>query len=115
MAEAIPGSLHVANDVLADIISACALECYGIVDMAVPPKEGLISKLTSFLDDHKGVVVSPTETGFRVDLYVIVEYGTNIGAISQNLIDRVTFALKEYACVPLDGVEVHVQDIKVRN
>ena len=32
----------------------------------------------------------------------------------RNLIDQVSFALKEYARVPLAGVDVHVMDVKVR-
>ena len=115
MPEVIPGSLHVANEVLADIISACALECYGIVDMAMPTKGDLKSRFLSNLSSHRGVQVSETEAGFRVDLYIIAEYGTNISAISQNLKDQVTFALKEYACVPVSEIEVHVQGIKSRS
>ena len=63
---------------------------------------------------RRGVVVSSTEAGVHVELYVVIEYGTNISAVSQNLVAQVTFALKEYARVPLDGVEVHVQGVKVR-
>ena len=47
-------------------------------------------------------------------MYVIVEYGTNINAVSQNLIDNVTYELTEHAQVPVEGVAVHVQGIKVR-
>ena len=43
-----------------------------------------------------------------------MEYGTNISAVSQNLVDRVAFVLKEIAKVPVDAIEVHVTDIKVR-
>ena len=43
-----------------------------------------------------------------------MEYGTNINTVSQNLVDQVSFALTEYAKVPLSGVDVHVQGIKVR-
>ena len=38
MAEPIPGKLHVANDVLADMVGHAALECYGVVGM-VPSSE----------------------------------------------------------------------------
>ena len=48
------------------------------------------------------------------DRYIVVEYGTNIATVSRNLIDQVSFALKEYARVPLAGVDVHVMDVKVR-
>ena len=63
---------------------------------------------------RRGVVVTTTEVGVHVELYVVIEYGTNINTVSQNLVDQVTFALSEYARVPLDGVEVHVQGVKVR-
>ena len=32
----IPGNLHIANDVLADIVGNAAMECYGIVGMTAP-------------------------------------------------------------------------------
>ena len=95
MNDTIAGNLHVANDVLADMVGNAALECYGV-------------RL------RRGVVVTTTEVGVHVELYVVIEYGTNINTVSQNLVDQVTFALSEYARVPLDGVEVHVQGVKVR-
>ena len=63
---------------------------------------------------RRGVVVTPEEGGVHVDLYVVIEYGTNLNVVSKNLIDAVTFALSKYAQIPLTGVDVHVQDVKVR-
>lgn len=114
MAEAIPGELHVANDVLADIVGNAAMECYGIVGMTAPNAVDGIAKILPKSRLRRGVVVTPQEEGVKVDLYVIIEYGTSIQAVSQNLSDQVSFALKEYARVPLCDVEVHVQDVKVR-
>ena len=109
MNDTIAGNLHVANDVLADMVGNAALECYGVVGMAAPnAADGIASRL------RRGVVVTTTEVGVHVELYVVIEYGTNINTVSQNLVDQVTFALSEYARVPLDGVEVHVQGVKVR-
>lgn len=114
MAEKIPGNLHVANEVLADIVGNAAMECYGIVGMTAPNPADGIAKILPASRLRRGVVVKPTDSGVRVDLYVIIEYGTTIQAVSQNLIDQVTFALTEYARVPIDVVEVHVEDVKVR-
>ena len=114
MSTAIPGSLHVANEVLADMAGNAALECYGVVGMAAPSAADGIAKILPASRLRRGITLENTEEGVRVDLYVIIEYGTNINAISQNLIDSVTFALKNYACVPIAGVEVHVQGVKVR-
>ena len=111
MNDTIAGNLHVANDVLADMVGNAALECYGVVGMAAP--DG-IAKILPASRLRRGVVVTTTEVGVHVELYVVIEYGTNINTVSQNLVDQVTFALSEYARVPLDGVEVHVQGVKVR-
>lgn len=114
MSSNIPGDLHIANEVLADMVGNAALECYGVVGMTAADTDGAITKILPANRLRRGVVVRDTEAGVRVDLYVVIEYGTNILTVSQNLIDQVSFVLTEYAHVPLAGVEVHVQDIKVR-
>lgn len=110
----IPGELHVANDVLADMVGNAAMECYGVVGMTAPNAADGIAKILPASRLRRGVVVEATEEGIHVDLYVVIEYGTNISTVSRNLIDQVSFVLSEYARVPLAGVEVHVQDVKVR-
>ena len=114
MAEPIPGKLHVANDVLADMVGHAALECYGVVGMVAPNPADGIAKILPPSRLRRGITINTTDAGVRVDLYVVIEYGTNINVVSKNLIDAVTFALKEQARVAIDAVEVHVQDVKVR-
>ena len=114
MAEKIPGNLHVANEVLADMVGNAAMECYGVVGMTAPNAADGIAKILPTSRLRRGVVVDATEEGIHVELYVVIEYGTNISTVSRNLIDQVSFVLSEYARVPLAGVEVHVQDVKVR-
>ena len=36
MSSTIPGNLHVANDVLADLVGNAAMECYGVVGVCAP-------------------------------------------------------------------------------
>ena len=114
MNDTIPGNLHVANDVLADMVGNAALECYGVVGMVAPSTADGIAKILPASRLRRGVVVSSTDAGVHVELYVVIEYGTSINTVSQNLVDQVSFVLTEYAQVPLDGVEVHVQGVKVR-
>ena len=114
MSTVVPGKLHVANDVLADMVGHAAMECYGVVGMSAPNPADGIAKLLPTSRLRRGIVVNTTEAGVHVDMYVVIEYGTNISAVSQNLADRVSFVLKEYARVPIDGIEVHVQDVRVR-
>ena len=110
----IPGKLHVANDVLADMVGHAAMECYGVVGMVAPNAADGIAKILPVSRLRRGITMNTTDAGIHVDLYVVIEYGTNINAVSQNLADAVSFVLKEQARVPVDGVEVHVMDVKVR-
>ena len=114
MSSTIPGNLHVANDVLADLVGNAAMECYGVVGVCAPNAADSIATSCPPQPAPRRVVISPLEEGVHVDLYIVVEYGTNIATVSRNLIDQVSFALKEYTRVPLAGVDVHVMDVKVR-
>lgn len=113
MSTPIAGKLHVANDALTDMVGHAVQECYGIVGMSPQTPEGLAGAFSSN-KLRRGIQLENTPNGINVQLYVIMEYGTNISAVSQNLVDRVAFVLKEYARVPVDAIEVHVTDIKVR-
>lgn len=108
------GNIQIANDVLADIAGFAALECYGIVGMASPSLRDGVAQLLSRDRLRKGVQIASDEEGVRVDLYVIVEHGTNIAEVSHNLASRVRYVLTEMADVKVSAVEVHVQGIKVR-
>lgn len=110
----IEGTLQVSNDVLSDIVGYAAMECYGVVGVAAPNAVDGIAKLLPKSRLRRGVILKPGDEGLHIELYVIIEYGTNIQTVSQNLIDQVTFALTEYAKVQIATIEVHVQDVKVR-
>ncbi|MDO8879845.1 MAG: Asp23/Gls24 family envelope stress response protein [Coriobacteriia bacterium] len=110
-----PGTVTIANDVLQDIAGYVALECYGVVGMASPSLRDGVAQLLSRDKLRKGVVIANTdERSVLVDLYVIIEHGTNLTQVSRNLSDRVRYALTHDADVVVTEVNVHVQGIKVR-
>ena len=96
------------------MVGLAALDCSGVFGGRPPAAADGIAKILPASRLRRGVVVNSLDEGVHVDLYIIVEYGTNIATVSRNLIDQVSFALKEYARVPLAGVDVHVMDVKVR-
>lgn len=109
------GTVTIANDVLADIAGFVALECYGVVGMASPSLREGMAQLLSRDKLRKGVVISNIdERNVVVDLYVILEHGTNLTEVCRNLSDRVRYALTYDADVQVADVRVHVQGIKVR-
>ena len=115
MSGTIPGGLSVANDVIADMAGYAALESYGVVGMASPTLSDGIAKLLPANRLRKGIEIAMTEKGVHVDLYVIIEHGTNLAEVSRMLAEKVEFVLKDSAQVSVDAVNVHVQGIKVRD
>ncbi|NTW27916.1 MAG: Asp23/Gls24 family envelope stress response protein [Coriobacteriia bacterium] len=115
MPKPISGSVNIANDVLADLAGYAALESYGIVGMASPSLRDGVAQLLPAQKLRRGVRVSPTEDGVAVDLYVIIEFGTNLAEVSHNLANRVRYVLTDTADLKVVVVDVHVQGVKVRN
>ncbi len=115
MAETIPGGLSVANDVIADMAGYAALESYGVVGMAAPTLSDGIAKLLPASRLRRGIEVEMTDEGVHVDLYIIIEHGTNIAEVSRMLAEKVRFVLNDSAQLPVADVDIHVQGIKVRN
>ncbi len=109
------GAVHIANDVLADIAGFAALESYGIVGMASPTKADGVAQLLPRQKLRKGVKISSADHGVEVDLYVVIEHGTNIAEVSHNLANLVMHTLKEMADVAVARTDVHVMGVKVRS
>ena len=114
MPNAVPGEVHVSNDVLADLAGNATSTCYGVVGMAAPSSSDGITSLLPQGRWRRGVEVVSEPEGVRVTVRVVIEYGTNINVVSQNVVEAVTFALGEYAQVPIAGIDVVVAGVKVR-
>jgi len=114
MADAPLGTIHIANDVLADLAGYAALESYGVVGMASPTLAEGVAQLLPRQKLRKGVKVSSPDSEVEVDLYVVIEHGTNLTEVSHNLANRVRYVLTHNADVPVARVDVHVMGVKVR-
>ena len=108
------GDIHIANDVLADLAGYAAMECYGIVGMASPSLRDGVAQALSRDKLRKGVTITNEADAVRVDLYVIIEHGTNLTEVAHSLANRVEYTLTTHADVKVDAVEVHVQGVKIR-
>jgi uncharacterized alkaline shock family protein YloU len=114
MPKPVPGCINIANDVLADLAGYAALESYGIVGMASQTLRDGVAQLLPANKLRRGVKVVTAEEGIVVDLFVIIEFGTNLAEVSHNLANRVRYVLTNNADVKVADIDVHVQGVKVR-
>ncbi|MCC6102709.1 MAG: Asp23/Gls24 family envelope stress response protein [Atopobiaceae bacterium] len=114
MAKAVPGTLKVSNDCIADLAGYAALECYGVVGMADIDETAGVIRLLPIYRLRRGIDVMSEGTTVTVDLHVIVEQGVNMTQVSANLKSAVTFILARIAELDAVTVRVHIEGMRVR-
>ena len=112
MAKVIPGTLQVSNDCIADLAGYAAMECYGVVGMALTDQEEGVTRLLPIQRLSRGVDVSAEDGRVVVDLHVVVEEGVNMSAISSNLVSSVKFLLGRIAELEDVEVRVHIEGMR---
>lgn len=114
MTQEITGTLDISNKVLSDIVGYAALESYGIVGVADANNTDKVLSILPIPRLRRGININVEGNHVTVDIYVVVEYGTNISTVCDNLRDRIKFVLKEYAGIDDAEVNVLVKDVNVR-
>lgn len=106
------GSVIIDDEVIAKAAGMAALECYGVVGMAsINVKDGLVQLL---LGDSltKGIKVKTVDDQITIEFHIIVEYGTNISAIADNLISNVKYKVKDMLGLEAADISVYVEGIR---
>ncbi len=109
------GNIHIDSEVIARIAGLAAIECYGIVGMAAKNvKDGLVQLLKKE-SLTKGIHVHIHENKVSLDFHIIVEYGTKISAIADNLIDTVKYKVEQCIGLEVDKINIFVEGVRVDN
>lgn len=108
------GTVDIENDVISTIVGASTTEIFGVVGMTSKNAVKIISKHCYVKENYaKGVVISATNNGVDVDIYVIVSFGVKISEVAKNVQERVKFNLENQLGVTANSVNVFVQNVKV--
>ena len=103
------GNVIIDDEVIAKVAGLAALECYGVVGMAsINMKDGLVQLLLGE-SLTKGIKVNTEEDEITIEFHIIVEYGTNISAIADNLISNVKYRVKDMLGLSVTDVSVYVE------
>ena len=107
------GNISIDSDVIANYAGSVAIECIGVVGMAsVNVKDGLV-KLLKLNDLSRGVTVHVDNAGLTIDFHLIVAYGVNILAVSDNLISNVKYKVEEFTGMEVDKINIFVEGVRV--
>lgn len=53
------------------------------------------------------------ENKINLEFHIIVEYGTNISVIANNIISTVKYKVEEYAGLKVEGINIFVDGVRV--
>lgn len=107
------GEVVITEKAVADIVGWTVLECYGIVGMTSPSVYRGMTRLLTRDRLHQGIEVEWDEPGFKIDLYVVLEHGLNVAEVAGNVRRQVTYNVERLTGLPLAGLHIHVQGVKV--
>ena len=107
------GVITIENEVIARIAGYAAMDCYGIVGMAAKNVKDGIVQLLKKESLTKGIKLTVNENKISLDFHIIVEYGTNITAIADNIISTVKYKVEEFTGMPVEKINIFVEGVRV--
>jgi len=107
------GSINYSDDVLANIAGVATMECYGVVGMSSKRATDGLVELLKRENLSKGVKVTCDSDELVVELFIIVEYGTKISVIANNIIQKVKYTIENLTGLKVSKVVVNVQSVRV--
>ncbi|MBX3006203.1 MAG: Asp23/Gls24 family envelope stress response protein [Anaerolineales bacterium] len=105
------GSIQVSSRAVATIAYQAAVQSYGVVGLAA---KNFLDGVSHFIvkDPTHGIEVSYSDDAIHIDLYIVVEYGTNIKTIAASVAQSVRFNVEKALGLPIQHVNVHVQGLR---
>lgn len=107
------GNINYSEEVIANIVGVSTMECYGVVGMASKNAADGLWQLLKLENLSKGVKIQSKDNELTIELYIIVEYGTKISVIANNIIQKIKYNVENYTGLKVSSITVNVQGIRV--
>ena len=108
------GDITIKKDVIATIAAVSAMECYGLVGMTYKSAKSGLAKILKGEHLSKGVEVEATEQGIRINLCVIVQFGTKLSVVAENIIEKVKYSVEMQTGLNVLEVNLNIEGVKVQ-
>jgi len=108
------GNVYVSHKAITSVACHAATSSYGVVGLAAKNlAKGLANAIVK--DPTLGVDVDFDEKTIKIDLYIIVEYGTRIKMVAESVVDSVRYQVERTFGLPVSSVNVHVRGLRISN
>ena len=107
--------IKISNDVIAVIAGVAASEVPGVATMVGGLTGGLTEALKGKKNLAKGIKVDATEATAKIDVNIIVEYGSRIPDVAFEIQNRVKKSVESMTGLKVTEVNVHVQGVNTES
>ena len=99
--------IQISNDVIAVIAGVAVSEVQGVSSIA----GGISEVLSGKKNLAKGIKVDKDESKVKIDVNIVVEYGTRIPDVAFEIQNRVKTSVENMTGLKVEEVNVHVQGV----
>ena len=103
--------VEISDDVVAVIAGIAVADVQGVAGMAKGFAGGLTEALSGKKNMAKGIKVEITDKEAKIDVNIIVEYGSRIPDVAFEIQNRVKKAVENMTGMNVEEVNVHVQGV----
>ena len=107
--------IKISNDVVAVIAGVAVSEVNGVAGMAGGFAGGISEVFSGKKNLAKGIKVEVSENIAKIDVNIIVEYGSRIPDVAFEIQNRVKKAVETMTGLTVSEVNVHVQGVNTSN
>jgi uncharacterized alkaline shock family protein YloU len=106
--------VKISNDVIAVIAGVAVSEVPGVASMSGGFAGGISEVLSGKKNLAKGIKVEVADTTTKIDVNIVVEYGTRIPDVAFEIQNRVKKAVENMTGLKVEEVNVHVQGVNTK-
>lgn len=108
------GRVEIADSAIISVIHEAVLGCYGVVELGTRSLQSPLRRRFFGHDASRGISISQEEEDhLQIELSIVVEYGTPIFTVAQNVMQTVKFQVERLLALTVDRVNVNVDGLRV--
>ncbi len=109
------GRITYTDEYIGSLVGLTATECYGVVGMSSQKMSDGFAELLGKENLRRGVKIYTDSTqSLRIELYIIVQYGTSIAVLGNSIINTVKYTVEKATGLKVSSVNVVVSGIRVQ-
>ena len=107
------GRVEIAETAIVSIIQDAVLSSYGVVELGPHSLGSAIVRRLGIGGGTRGIAIENREGQLLIELSIVVEYGTPIFTVAQNVMQAVKFQVERMLAMPVERVNVNVDGLRV--